>query len=76
MADPHVSLGELKPLFDGWQLDPMPLYVAFAPNRHLSVKLRVFIEWIDELMAQHAPVAAMGERPMTKVPQRKPRGTR
>jgi DNA-binding transcriptional LysR family regulator len=76
MADPHVRLGELKPLFDGWQLDPMPLYVAFAPNRHVSAKLRVFIEWIYELMAQHAPVAAMGERPRAKVPQRKTRGTR
>jgi len=76
MADTHVRLGELTPLFDGWQLDPMPLYVAFAPNRHVSAKLRVFIEWIYELMAQHAPVAAMGERPMAKVPQRKTRGTR
>jgi DNA-binding transcriptional LysR family regulator len=58
MADPHVRLGELKPLFDGWQLDPMPLYVAYAPNRHVSAKLRVFIEWVHELMAQHAPVGA------------------
>jgi DNA-binding transcriptional LysR family regulator len=34
----------------------MPLYVAFRPNRHVSAKLRVFIDWIVELMAQHAPV--------------------
>jgi DNA-binding transcriptional LysR family regulator len=76
MADPHVRLGELKSLFEGWQLDPMPLYVAYAPNRHVSAKLRVFIEWICEVMAQHAPVAAMGERPMAKVARRKTRGTR
>lgn len=76
MADPHVRLGELQPLFDGWQLDPMPLYVAFPPNRHISAKLRVFIEWINELMAQHAPVAALGERPVAKMPQRKTRGAR
>jgi DNA-binding transcriptional LysR family regulator len=76
MADPHVRLGELQPLFDGWQLDPMPLYVAFPPNRHVSAKLRVFIEWINELMAQHAPVAALGERPIAKKPQRKTRGAR
>lgn len=76
MADPHVSLGELQPLFDGWQLDPMPLYVAFPPNRHVSAKLRVFIDWISELMARHAPVAAMSERTMGKAPQRKPRGTK
>jgi len=34
----------------------MPLYLAFPPNRHVSAKLRVFIDWVVELMAQHAPV--------------------
>jgi DNA-binding transcriptional LysR family regulator len=56
MADPHVKLGELQTLFDGWHLDPMPLYVAFPPNRHVSAKLRVFIDWVSELMARNAPV--------------------
>ena len=76
MAESHVTRCELQPLFDGWRLDPMPLYVAFPPNRYVSAKLRVFMEWINELMAQHAPVAAIGERPMAKMPQRKARGTR
>jgi DNA-binding transcriptional LysR family regulator len=76
MADPHVRGGELQPLFEDWQLDPMPLYVAYPPNRHISAKLRAFIDWIDELMARHAPVAAMGERAMEKAPRRKTRGTR
>jgi DNA-binding transcriptional LysR family regulator len=58
MADAHVKLGELQQLFEGWQMDPMPLYVAFPPNRHVSAKLRVFIDWINEVMAKHAPVAA------------------
>lgn len=51
MAEPHVKLGELQSLFDGWKLDPMPLYIAFPPNRHVSARLRVFIEWVTELMA-------------------------
>jgi len=58
MARPHAARGELVPLFTDWQLDPMPLYLAFPPNRHVSAKLRVFIDWIVELMALHAPVAA------------------
>ncbi len=57
MSAPHVAQGELVPLFEDWRLDPMPLYVAFPPNRHISIKLRVFIEWVAELMAQHAPLA-------------------
>mgnify|MGYP000377131981 FL=1 len=56
MSAPHVAQGELLPLFEEWRLDPMPLYVAFPPNRHISIKLRVFIEWVTELMVQHAPI--------------------
>ncbi|MBC8999220.1 MULTISPECIES: LysR family transcriptional regulator [unclassified Pseudomonas] len=51
MSDAHVAQGELVPLFEDWQLEPMPLYVAYPPNRHVSRKLRVFIDWIVELMA-------------------------
>ncbi|MBI8342686.1 LysR family transcriptional regulator [Pseudomonas aeruginosa] len=56
MARAHVAQGELLPLFEDWRLESMPMYVAFAPNRHISLKLRVFIEWVAELTAQHAPV--------------------
>ncbi len=57
MARAHQERGELVRLFEDWQLDPMPIYVAFPPNRHISIKLRVFIDWVAELMARHAPVA-------------------
>lgn len=57
MSAPHVAQGELVPLFEEWRLEPMPIFVAFPPNRHISIKLRVFIDWVAELMAQHAPIA-------------------
>lgn len=60
MSAAHVAQGELIPLFEDWRLDPMPLYVAFPPNRHISLKLRVFIDWIAELMAEHAPITRPG----------------
>ena len=60
MSAPHVAQGELVPLFEQWSLEPMPIYLAFPPNRHISIKLRVFIDWVAELMAQHAPI---GNRP-------------
>lgn len=56
MARAPLARGELVPLFEDWKLEPMPLYVAFPPSRHVSRKLRVFIDWIVDLMAQHAPV--------------------
>lgn len=57
MAKEHVASAELVPLFEDWRMEPMPLYVAFPPNRHISIKVRVFIDWVAELMAQHGPVA-------------------
>lgn len=62
MAAPHVARGELAPLFEDWRIEPMPLWVAFPPNRHISRKLRVFIDWIVELMARQGPVAGFPRR--------------
>ncbi|TNJ33199.1 LysR family transcriptional regulator [Arenimonas terrae] len=55
MARAPQARGELVPLFEDWQLDPMPMYLAFPPSRHVSRKLRVFMDWVVELMARQAP---------------------
>ena len=57
MARPHEASGELVRLFEDWTLDPMPLYLAYPPNRHVSAKARVFMDWVVALMREHAPVA-------------------
>ncbi|MXN79057.1 LysR family transcriptional regulator [Burkholderia sp. 4701] len=56
MSKAHLGRGELVALFDDWQLDPMPLYIAYPPNRHVSAKLRAFIDWVVERMSDVAPV--------------------
>ncbi|MGE5863749.1 MAG: LysR substrate-binding domain-containing protein, partial [Rhizobacter sp.] len=66
MARIPRARGDLLPLFEDWQLDPMPLYIAFRPNRHVSAKLRVFIEWVAALMAEHAPVVRPPPRADTR----------
>jgi DNA-binding transcriptional LysR family regulator len=58
MASKSQASGALVPLFEDWCLESMPMYVAFPPNRHISIKLRVFIDWVVELMAKQAPVVA------------------
>ncbi len=55
MGQPHADRGELVPLFPGWRADPMPMQVAYPPNRHVSSKLRAFIDWVVALMAQQVP---------------------
>ena len=62
MARPHVAAGALLPLFQEWRMAPMPLYLAYPPSRHVSKKLRVFIDWVAELMDEHAPV--LGHAPV------------
>lgn len=57
MAAPHLACGDLEPLLQDWSIEPMPLYLAFPPNRHQSARLRVFINWVLELMEIHAPIA-------------------
>jgi DNA-binding transcriptional LysR family regulator len=52
MAKQHAARGELTPLFEDWTIAPMPMYLAYPQNRHLSAKLRAFMAWIDELMAK------------------------
>jgi DNA-binding transcriptional LysR family regulator len=51
MAGPHAVRGELLPLFEDWRIEPMPMFLAYPPTRHLSPRLRAFMGWIDELMA-------------------------
>lgn len=50
MAEPHVARGELLPVLQDWQLPPMPMQVMFPPNRHMSQRLRVFIDWVVEAL--------------------------
>ncbi|UVM70546.1 LysR family transcriptional regulator [Pseudomonas alvandae] len=66
MSRIHQAQGTLVPLFEDWRLESMPMYVAYPPNRHISAKLRVFIDWVVELMAQHAPVETMESQPALK----------
>lgn len=60
MSRPHVGCSRLVPVFEGWHVEPMPIYAAFPPNRHVSKKLRVFIDWAAELMMQHAGMQTRG----------------
>lgn len=57
MANEHVARGELTPLFDAWRFDPMPLYLAYPPNRYVSAKLRAFVDWVVDVVGKAAPSA-------------------
>ena len=33
--------------------EPCPMHVVYPPNRHLSAKVRAFVDWAAELFAKH-----------------------
>ncbi len=52
LVRPMLEDGRLVRVLDGWQAPSIPLYVVYPPNRHLSNKLRVFVDWIARLLAE------------------------
>lgn len=58
----HIERGELEPVLADWCSDPMPLHVVYPPNRHLSTKLRVFVDWVADLFA-HSDLMQRCDRP-------------
>lgn len=53
MVYSHVRDGELVRVFPDWQVDSGELFVVYPPNRHLSAKVRVFVDWVAELFSTH-----------------------
>lgn len=49
MAEPHLTSGALVQVLEDWFLEPNPIYIVYSPNRHLSARVRVFVEWLVEL---------------------------
>lgn len=49
---PMLARGELVQLFPDWSLGRIPLHIAFPPNRHISTRLRVFVDWLVEVMGR------------------------
>jgi DNA-binding transcriptional LysR family regulator len=52
MVQRHLDSGALKLILTAWTTEPMPMHIVYPPNRHLSNKLRVFVDWTAELFAR------------------------
>ena len=49
----HVLSGRMVQVLPDWTSEPLPVHVVYPQNRHLSAKVRVFVEWVAELFAKH-----------------------
>jgi LysR family transcriptional regulator for bpeEF and oprC len=48
-----MERGSLQLLLGDWFPEPAPLNVVYPENRHLSSKIRVFVDWVAELFGEH-----------------------
>lgn len=48
-----MERGTLDLVLGDWFPEPAPLYVVYPQNRHLSAKVRVFVDWVAELLREH-----------------------
>jgi LysR family transcriptional regulator, regulator for bpeEF and oprC len=67
LLDKHVATGRMVQVLADWRSDPLPIHVVYPQNRHLSAKVRVFVEWVAELFAAN-PYMHMGAVPRASAP--------
>ena len=61
-AQRHLQSGALVQLLPEWTQPLLPVYVVYPPNRHLSAKVRAFVDWAAELF-QREPYMQRTESP-------------
>src|ERR1700674_2533257 len=52
MLKDALASGRLTRVLSDWQIDPLPVWIMYPQNRHLSAKVRVFVEWIADLFSR------------------------
>lgn len=54
LAQPYLDSGRLVQVLSEWTSEPLPVSVMYPQNRHLSAKVRVFVDWIAELFENNS----------------------
>ncbi|MBS9479087.1 LysR family transcriptional regulator [Ancylobacter radicis] len=47
----YLDAGSLVRILPEWSSAPIVLHVVYSPNRHLSSRLRVFVDWVAEIFS-------------------------
>ncbi len=48
-----MERASLELVLGDWFPEPVPLNIVYPENRHLSSKIRVFVDWIADLFSEH-----------------------
>jgi LysR family transcriptional regulator for bpeEF and oprC len=52
VAQPYLESGQLTEVLADWTAEQLPIAVLYSQSRHLSAKVRVFVDWVSELLQQ------------------------
>jgi LysR family transcriptional regulator for bpeEF and oprC len=53
MIEPMLAAGKMQLVLEDWSSVPLPVNIVYPQNRHLSAKVRVFVEWMADLYTTH-----------------------
>jgi LysR family transcriptional regulator, regulator for bpeEF and oprC len=62
MVEPRLASGEVELVLTDWVSAPIPIHVVYPQNRHLSAKVRVFVEWVADLFMANPHLQLKGVR--------------
>jgi LysR family transcriptional regulator, regulator for bpeEF and oprC len=68
---PYIARGELVEVMPDWRHPLIPMHVVYPPNRHLSARVRAFVEWAADLFARQVTDASSTSsqlRPVVPLP--------
>lgn len=74
MALPYLRSGQLKEILPQWKPQPMPISAVYPHNRHLSSKVRVFVEWVAEIFERCPLLQGQDESALHCLPTTAPAG--
>jgi LysR family transcriptional regulator for bpeEF and oprC len=63
MVSASNAQDELVPVLQDWQPEALPVHVLYPANRHLSTKVRVFVDWAAELYARSPCTRLLSQDP-------------
>ncbi|WP_426201201.1 LysR family transcriptional regulator [Pseudomonas sp. TWP3-1] len=51
-----VRSGKLVPVLPQWQFSPRPVHMVYPGSRHLSVRVRCFVDWVLEIFSENGEI--------------------
>jgi LysR family transcriptional regulator for bpeEF and oprC len=52
VAQPYLESGRLTQVLTDWTAEQLPISVLYPQSHHLSAKVRIFVDWVSELLRQ------------------------